>query len=85
MPNGRRLAPMYSSNDILISTMLFDFPPVPPEHYYAQIRIHVTARSYPIEQFLTLADDFHSTFQREFGEQIQDWEEPHDDERDFKH
>ena len=76
LTNGRELPPLYASDDIIIAPMVFDFPPVPPERQRAQIRIHVLRRSYPIAEFLALAEDFHATFQREFGDQIQSWEGP---------
>lgn len=77
-PDGREMARMYMTDDVLIAPLLIDFPPVPPENYHGQLRIHVLRRSFPNSRFIALANDFHATFRHEFGDLIQSWEEPND-------
>jgi hypothetical protein len=83
-PDGRVLPPMFGNDDVLIDQALFDFAPVPKDEWYGQVRICVVRRSYPLTRFLALADDFHRTFEREFGSQVRDWEPPTDGINELK-
>lgn len=82
-PQGRELPRMYDNKDVLVSCLLFDFAPMPQDQQYGQIRISVVRRSYPVDRFRLLAEDFHATFQREFGERITLWDPPNDGTNDL--
>ncbi|MEP6667754.1 MAG: hypothetical protein ABJF10_01290 [Chthoniobacter sp.] len=81
---GRETPRIYANQDVLIATMLFDIPPIPQAQQYGQIRINVLRRSYPIPGFLALAEEFHTSFQREFGDLVDLWETPSDGANELK-
>jgi len=83
-PTGRESPRIYSDKDLLIGTTLFDIPPIPQEQQYGQVRIYALRRSYPVPSFLALAEDFHLSFQREFGDLVDLWDTPNNGAEDLK-